>query len=500
MAIWNRLTAFVTGGAVATAAADAIAPELEPLKQTAWRNAPHRVLDAARAAAVSVRGIPTAVNLKDDAARTGIGSARYELLQELAREYPGTAELLELWRRVDPATGQPIISQTDFTMALRRQGVPDDWIGHLSHLKEQHLDPAVIAVAIVRGIMHDPGFLPVGPPAGSGKVDAFPTSNLDTLHEAAGSGIDRERLFVETAIAGRPMGPESAASATFRGILEHVDYQRAIAEGDVRNEWAEAIFETARQIPSVSDYVNAHLRGWITEAEMNAGTAKHGMSAADTHLLFLRTGRPAAPGQMATAAARGIDGPDGTPMNRTQFLKGIAESDIRPEWGPMLWESRFLYPPLFQLTRLVQGGVIDAATAADWATKDRYPPEVVDALRGYWESPTASKADTHLAKAQTQLWTTTHRSFLDGESDDQTASGALAAAGVTSQTIPAVISLWTHERDLIRKQLTPAQVKKAYVKAVVNEQTGQPWTRDDALSGLLERGYSHADANTFLDE
>jgi hypothetical protein len=43
-------------------------------------------------------------------------------------------------------------------------------------------------------------------------------------------------------------------------------------------------------------------------------------------------------------------------------------------------------------------------------------------------------------------------------------------------------------------------VKKAYIKAVVNEATGQPWTKDDALAGLLERGYSHTDATTFLDE
>jgi hypothetical protein len=48
----------------------------------------------------------------------------------------------------------------------------------------------------------------------------------------------------------------------------------------------------------------------------------------------------------------------------------------------MLWDSRFLYPPLFQLSRLVASGAIDSKTAADWATKDRYPPEVVKKLEG----------------------------------------------------------------------------------------------------------------------
>ena len=166
----------------------------------------------------------------------------------------------------------------------------------------------------------------------------------------------------------------------------------------------------------------------------------------------------------------------------------------------MLWESRFLYPPLFQLTRLVQAGAIDADTAREWAVKDRYPPEVVNALHAYWTAPSAAKADTHLGKAQTQLWTTTHRSYLSGESDDATATAALQAAGVTAATAPAVLALWQHERDLVRKQLTPAQVKKAWAKVVRNEATGAAWTRDDAIAELIQRGYTHADATTYLDE
>jgi len=42
-------------------------------------------------------------------------------------------------------------------------------------------------------------------------------------------------------------------------------------------------------------------------------------------------------------------------------------------------------------------------------------------------------------------------------------------------------------------------VKKAYAKAVPNPATGQAWTRDDALAALIGRGYSPADASTFLD-
>jgi uncharacterized membrane protein YgcG len=49
-----------------------------------------------------------------------------------------------------------------------------------------------------------------------------------------------------------------------------------------------------------------------------------------------------------------------------------------------------------------------------------------------------------------------------------------------------------HERSLIRKQLTPAQVKKAYKDGL--------YTRQQAVDALLARGYDQADADTLLDE
>ena len=156
----------------------------------------------------------------------------------------------------------------------------------------------------------------------------------------------------------------------------------------------------------------------------------------------------------------------------------------------MLWESRFLYPPLFQLTRLVQAGAIDAETAREWAVKDRYPPEVVDALYAFWTASSAAKADTHLGKAQTQLWTATHRAYLRQDADDATVTAALTAAGVSAETVPQVLALWTIERDLSRLDLTPAQIAKAYKSTL--------YTLETAVSELVERGMTLEDASTFL--
>jgi hypothetical protein len=428
----------------------------------------------------------------EQAKRSGYDANKFRGLVELEKAGPPVAEALNLRRR-------DRITAAQFEHALAKSQVEPQYWDALKELVDERLDPPVIALAIVRGIISDPGFLPVGPPSATGKVPAFPTSAIDALQEAASSGYNRERLFVETAIAGRPMGPESAASAVFRNIIERVDYDRAIAEGDVRNEWASAIFETSRQIATVADYVQAHLKGWIPEAEMYAGAARHGMSQEDTRLIYLRSGRPAAPGQMATAVARGIDGPDGTPMNRAQFLKGIAESDIRPEWGPMLWDSRFLYPPLFQLTRLVQAGAINADTAADWAKNDRYPPEVVNALHAYWSQSGTATGSPYIGRAQTQLWGTLHRTFVARETNVTQARAAMRSLQIPTDDQTNILALWQAERDLIRKQLTPAQLKKAFNKAAKNEATGQPWTRDEVLAELVNQGYSVEGGNDYLN-
>jgi len=457
--------------ALGVATAPVLAPAVRELQNEA--NALHAVVppDVGVLAAGVAQGQVDEAQARDWAKQRGYGDPQFDALVAIADNGPGLPQLFEAWRR-------DLIGDDEFTLGLKRLSIEDQWVPALHALKGRLLSLSELANARQQGF-----------------VDETQQKSESDLQ-----GLDAGRAEILFQLSGLPLGVETMQQALNRGLIDRVTFDQAIREGHTKTKYTSLAAQLAKPVLHATDYAGLHLRGWITETEMNTGGALSGYSPEHMHLLYLNRGRPAAPGQMATAAARGIDGPAGTPMDRAQFLKGIAESDIRPEWGPMLWEARFLYPPLFQLTRLVQGGAIDPATAADWATKDRYPPEVVSALLAYWQSPTAAKADPHLAKAQTQLWTTTHRSYLSGESDDQVASAALAEAGVTAPTIPQVIALWSHERDLIRKQLTPAQVKKAYIKAVVNEATGQPWTKDDALAGLLERGYSHTDATTFLDE
>lgn len=479
--------------ALGTAASPALGPAVQALANEAWQHYPDRPLAAATLAEGVASGQVDRAWAETEAGNTGVNGDRFGRLVRIFDTGPGVAEAFSLWRRGS-------IDEAGFRRALKREGLEQEWVDALTDEKNVLLSPEQVALGIVRSLLDDPGFLPVDLATGGGTVPSYPVSGIDPVDEAGKSGTTRERLRVMVGEIGLPMSAQQAASALFRGIIRRPDYNRAILEGDTRPEWADPILEQAREIATASDYVTAHLKGWIDEAAMYAGTARHGMSEADTRLMFLRSGRPAAPGQMATAIARGVDGPDGSPMDEAQFLKGIRQSDIRPEWGGMLYGIRHTYPPLFQLTRLVTAGIIDADTAAKWATYDRYAPEVVTALHRAWTQPTAAPDDTHTGKAQVQLWTRTHNSYLAGEVDEATARGKLTQAGVTAAAVPQVLALWDHERELVRKQLTPAQIKKAYAKPVQNPATGQPWTLADATAALVARGYSLADAQTFLAE
>lgn len=481
------------GFAIGVALGPALAPIVEDLRNDTWSVHPSKALDPELAARAVAEGRPLNSDPMREAGFHGYDADRFGDMVQMARKYPGIEMLLDLQRRF-PDLADHVKG------ALNRLGLSDTWAEYVLRLLEVHLSPQEVALGIVRSLMEDPGFLPVNLDTSGGKVKSYPVSGIDPVAEAAKTGIDAERLRVMVGEIGLPMALEAAAGAVFRGIIRRPDFNRAVLEGDTRPEWADAIFEQSRAIPSPSDYVNAHIRGWITEAEMNAGTARHGMSADDTHLLYLRTGRPAAPGQMAAAAARGIDGPDGRPMDRAQFLKGIAESDIRPEWGPMLWESRFLYPPLFQISRLVEAGEITPEKGAEWLVKDRYPPDVVATIKAAWEKPTASTKQTHVQKAQTQLWTATHRAYMAGEATEQEARGMLTHAGVPDAQVDAVIGVWGNELQLVRKQLTATQLRKAWKNVLTNPGTGKPWTRDEVVARLEAMGYSAADAVTFIEE
>jgi hypothetical protein len=452
----------------------AVGPVLQPavreLENQAWSTYTTRPLTPGDAAEIVAEDVALQPWGENEASLTGVDAERFDKLMEATRNAPDLASAFEMWRR-------NLIMDADFEHALRKARLEPRWIEPLKALQQRLLSPQDLANARQQGFI-----------------------DVARQHsESALQGVDNERADLLYEMSGLPPGVETGLEMLRRSIINDATFAQIVREGHTKTKYTDELLQLRHPVLSASIATTLRIKGWIDQAAQHALGALSGFTPEQMDQMYLAAGRPAAPGQMWTAAARGVDGPDGVPMNEAQFLKGIRESDIRPEWGPMLWEIRYLYPSLFQLTRLVTSGAIDPATGAEWAHKARYAPEVVTALRASWQKASTSGASSYLNKADLQLWGTTHRTFVARETNVTQARASMRMIGISTAEQTEILARWTAEQALIRKQLTAAQIKKAYAKVVKNEATGQPWTLDDAISALVNQGYSVEGATQYLD-
>lgn len=440
----------MVGVGVGTAAAAAIEPIVEPGKQAAWDKHRNRLLDPGVLARLVAQGGITLGAAQAEAHLDGFADDKIDRLVYLAQTVPGVGEALRILRRA------PAFADL-FQHALVKQGIDPRYHPGLTDLQHERLPPAVIALAIVRGIMADPGYLPVGPPAAEGKVRAFPRSAIPTLAEAASWGWDSDRLFVQTAISGRPMGPEGAARAVFRNILERVDFDRAISEGDVRNEWGDAIFEAARAILSPHDWAELQLRGFATEAERNAGAGALGMTAENAQLLYEMLGRSISVHQVTTGLARGgTFGGTGQGIPPV-YLQTMQRSNVRPEYYDLDYANRYSYPTAFFFRLLLTTGAITADQGNQYFLELGWPPvlarTVADALA---PGAGAGKTDPYVKKADSQLWTALHKAYVKTGVDRATVESAMTVLVDSVADREIIFERWDTERTIDQVAGPPA--------------------------------------------
>jgi hypothetical protein len=471
------------GVGVGTAIADIVEPKLRDFRNRQSAAHANNPLDPINVALALLKGFPTAVDLAQDAAFGGISGERLGVLEQNLREPPGLSELLRLWRRKEIDRGAVLD-------ALQHELVPEPYRSALLAFYYDRLDPAVIATAVQRGLLPNGGILPVGPPTGGGVVPPMPMVDLDPFEEAIAAGVDADRLKVMARIVGLPASPDLAARMVFRGIIEKVDFYRAISEGNTRNEWRDPLFEAFRQIPTAHDGIEGRLRGWITDAELYAQTARHGMSKADTDLLFKITGRPLSFHQVFIGERRGgtYDGP--TDAIDPAFLKALRESNIRPEWYNLAWAQRFTYPSAFVLRAMAEAGDLTRDETHTILLDLGWPPDLATRVAARWTEQAAGGASSYVGKAQTQLWNTTHTAFVAREASQGDVTTTLDFLGVPAADQATIIEAWSLERDLTRKPLSDANVRKAQRKGLL--------TQDAALARLEAMGYSFEDAELFL--
>jgi len=519
----------VVGIAAGAAASTALEPALEIPRQDAWDGARNKILEPELLARLVAQGGVTLDTAHYFAHRNGFDDDQFAALVYMAQTVPDLALTLEVWRR--GLLGDP---QSTAAIALvehafvKHQIEPQYWPA-LEELFSGRLDPALIATMVQRSVLPNAtnpasgeqllpfntadvaqtvyddwaavvnGLGGIAPPTGH-NVTPMPQVELDPITEARAHGIDFDRLAAETRIVGLPASPDLAARAVFRRIITAQDFVQALAEGNARVEWAPALFEAFREIPTVRDFVQKHLRGWTDAQGMYDGAARHGMGKDDVDTLFQIERRPLSPHQIKQGLARGARFNPAPNEIQDPYTASVHQNNLGPEWYELAVSLQGAYPSLFITNRLVTGGTISADTGRDWLQKSGNADEVVTAMHDSWTGGGTVKADPALKSEQTRLKTATHKAYIDFLIPDSTATTALEAAGVSAAAVPAVLQLWQAERDLIRKSLSAAQIKKAWTEQIPDPATGQPWTEAEAVTRLQELGYTADDAKILLVE
>ncbi len=473
------------GFGVGTALAEALRPEATQLGQDAWALDPAKAVDPITAAAI----VAEAVELLDwgraEAAKSGIGSASFDAMLGEVLAGPGVGELLRMARR-------GTISVEDFAHGLRKAKLETRWDTALEELQAERLSPQELAVMVQRSVVPNDGLLPVTFDNAGSNVTPMPVAQIDTLTEAAAAGYDRERLAALARIVGLPPAPGELLQLVNRGAINEAAYRQGISEGNTRNEWADVLLTLKRRLLTPTQYAELRLRGWIDDAAMHAGAALSGMEPADEDLLFKVSGRPIPVHQVTTGLARGGSYNGSTADIPEAYIRSLEEGSQRPEWYSLSYANRYTYPSAFVIRLLATTGELDAAEVKQTLLDIGWSPDFAEKVTTAWTAGKTAKADPHIVKAEGQLWTAAHKSYVNGETDVTDATADLEALGVAVAAVPAVLALWDREREVVRRSLTPSQIKKAFKET--------KFTRDDAIARLERLGMNAADAATLLDE
>lgn len=454
---------YILGYALGVASGPALEPFVQDLANEAWQATQFLPLDAEVAAAIAAEDVDSYDRMAEEATLTGLNGDRFKDLWGETLTAPGLDTLYSLWRR-------GLIGDADFQHGLRKAKLEGRWDGSLVGAKELLLSPADLAMARQQGFVDD----------------------ARQLEESAKQGVPADNATILYELAGLPPGAAEAQSLLNRGLIDDALFAQIIREGHTKTKYTALLKSAAVYVLQPLNYVQGRLRGWLTDAEMYAGTALTGVTKADTDLLFKIHGRPLSWHQVWIGLQRGgtYDGP--VDAIDPAFLHALRQSDIRPEWYNLAWHSRYTYPSAFVLRALTQAGTITQAEAHQVLLYEGWEPTFAQTVSAAWAGGTpggskeATKAelldefeagyiseselrdhltalgyigaeqDFEVALADARrikAWrgkaeTAINKAFLKGTVDAATAAADLAELGLDQDYIGRVMTIWQLEARL----------------------------------------------------
>lgn len=453
----------MVGVGVGNAASAALDPLIEPGKQNAWLAHPNRVLDPGLLAALIAKGGITLDAAVPTSRRSGYDRDKLNALAWLAQTMPGLADLDKLSNRL-------ILNPGEVRAALQRHGYTATHIDALIELFSDLLSVSDIAAAVQQGHLPNPGILPepssAVTPATAVKADSpdgqpptvVPLTQIDLppIVEAAGQGIDLDRLKVIANLAGLPPGPEELLRMWNRELIDEASVDAGLREGHLKTKWAGAYKRLRWNVLSHIQYVDARVRGYIDNAAMYRGGAAWGFTPESMDLLHKTHGRPPSWHQVWVGIQRGgkILSPtaDLTPENTgidPTFFKALQQSDIQQQWYDIVWHLRWNYPSPFVLRQLSSGpNALTAAELTDVLTKLGWEPTFIDRTVTKWTGGTAGAVDSFVGKAETQLWTALHKAYVKTGVDRPTVESAMTVLVDSAADREVIFERWDTERTI----------------------------------------------------
>lgn len=432
----------ILGVGLGGAASIAIEPQLEPSRQKSWSDNPFRVLAPAQYAALVAQGAVDLTTGQGLAKLNGYDASRFDSLVYLAQRAPTHSEAQDLRRRKR-------ITAEQLRHTFAKEQIEEQYWDALAELVDDRLSAQAVALGIIRSMLPDPGFFPVKLDTSGGVVPAYPVSNIDPIAEAEAHGFNAERLRVMVGSIGRPPGPGELARATFRNLIKRPDFNRGILEGDTRPEWAQTFLDVNREILTAGQYAELQLRGFLTAEQRTALTDQHGMSAANSDLLYDLLGRSIPEHQIVTGEARGgvFEGPIDTIPKA--YLQSLQRGNLRPEYYNLAYANRYSMPSAFVFRALLTDGAITQAEGEQYFLEIGWPPTLAKQVsEAYAQTGTVAKLNPVVKAQQTKLLTAMHKASVKTGVPRTELEPYLEPIVTDLADRDAIFQLWADERTI----------------------------------------------------
>jgi hypothetical protein len=288
------------------------------------------------------------------------------------------------------------------------------------------LDPAVVADAVVKGIL----------------------SHGEGASVAALSGVNADDFSTLVYATGQPPDLTFLLEAYRRGYIPFkgtgpgvTTVEQGVRESHIRDEWL-AVIDKMQFVPlGVADAVAAVVRGQIDYAAGEKAAYENGLDAANFRVLVNTTGRPPSPTELVELTRRGLIPLRGTGPDALTFQQGIYEGDTKDKWEPLYEKLTEYLPPPRTITTLQSHGVITHDEAVKLYTEQGLSPTLAAA---YAASATATKVATEKQLTVSTVLDLYETQFLDAAQ----ATSMLSDLGYSTTEGKYLLELTDFRREL----------------------------------------------------